>query len=101
MRDRRFRTLMVLEMGRPMMVVGAVMTGIVTLMLLAGLTGPLFESIAGMNQALQEAETGSPEANTIMGVFPLVVAVGASLGFVGLILGAVTFADLYRSRWGR
>jgi uncharacterized membrane protein len=82
---------MALDMNRPMSLVGIVIGAIVVVLLLAALSAPFFGAIGGINENLTEADVGDDAGNTILGVFPLVIAVGAVLGFVGLVLAAVAF----------
>jgi uncharacterized membrane protein len=81
-----------LDLNRPMRIVGVVIGGIVIVLLLAALTAPFFGAIGDINTNISEAETGDDAGDVILGVFPLVIAVGAVLGFVGLVLAAVAFA---------
>ena len=71
--------------GLVMGIIGAV----VAILIVASLAGVFFSSISGLNENLSTASTGSTVGDTIASTFVIVVAVGAVIGLVGLVLSAI------------
>lgn len=91
MKDKRG----ILDLGRPMAIVGTVIGAVVVVLLIAALVATFFGAIADVNENLSDENvtTGDATADVILRVFPIVIGVVAVIGFVGLIIAALQFTN--------
>lgn len=77
--------------GRTNALIGTVIGLVVILAIIGATFGLMQSSIADVNADLSNASLNDTTANTIAGVFPILVGVTFVLGIVGLIVGAIKF----------
>lgn len=77
--------------GRTNALIGTVIGLVVILAIIGATFGLMQSSIADVNNDLASADLNDTTANTIAGVFPILVGVTFVLGIVGLIVGAIKF----------
>lgn len=69
----------------------AIIGAIVVILIVAALIGPFISALGDTNNALNTGTTNDTVGDTILGVMPIIVAVGGVFGIVGLILAAMKF----------
>jgi hypothetical protein len=70
---------------KPLGILILVLTAVVTLALLAGVTGSFFTNLQAVNDNITTATTGDATADSILAIFPLVIGVGGVVAFVSLV----------------
>lgn len=77
--------------GRAMALIGGVVAVIVILTILGATFTDMTGEVKSINENLTNADLGNTSANTIAGVFPILVGVAFVLGVVGVVIAAVKF----------
>lgn len=72
--------------------VGIIIGGIVTLLVLAGFVGPLFDAGRSVTENVSTADTGSTIGDTLAAALGPILPVVLVVGILGLAFAAVQFA---------
>jgi len=75
-----------LNLSKPLAIAGVIVGAIVGLTLLAAFLPSLFASTQSITENVSAADTGSDQANTILGVFAFIVPLAIVFGIVAIIL---------------
>jgi hypothetical protein len=81
-----------LDLNKPLAVVGVILGGIISLLLLAALLPQMFSATQDITEAFENGTTGNESADTILTVFAFVVPIVIVVAIVGLVIAAVRFS---------
>lgn len=81
--------------GRALGIAGAIIGAVVVLSVVAAVAPTFFQELADTNAVLTSPNTttGSTDADSLLAIFPLLIAVTGLFAIVGSILVAVKFRD--------
>lgn len=80
------------NLGKALGFVGVIIGGILTLLVLAGFVGPMFDAGRGVTENVSAADTGSPIGDTLAAALGPIIPVVLVVGIIGLAFAAVQFA---------
>lgn len=80
-----------LNLSKPLAIVGVVIAAVVGLSILSALLPTLFDSTAAITENVTTGDVGNDTANTLLGVFGMVVPIVIILGIVGLVFLVAKF----------
>lgn len=81
-----------LNLSKPLALVGVIIGGIVTLLVLAGFVGPMIAAGKGVTENVTAADTGSTIGDTIAQALGPFIPVALIVGLIGLCFAAVAFS---------
>lgn len=81
-----------INLTKPLALVGVIVGGIVTLLVLAGFVGPMVDAGRGVTENVTNADTGSTIGDTLAAALGPIIPVVLVVGIIGLAFAAVQFA---------
>jgi hypothetical protein len=75
----------------PSRLINSIIAVVIVAAIVAATIGLFFTSIADVNNELDTADLNDTTANTIAGIYPIVLGIAAVLGIVGLVMAAMKF----------
>lgn len=81
-----------INLSKPLALVGVIVGGIVTLLVLAGFVGPMLDAGKSVTENISTADTGSTIGDTLASALGPIIPVVLVVGLIGLAFAAVQFA---------
>lgn len=81
-----------INLTKPLALVGVIVGGIVTLLVLAGFVGPMLDAGKSVTENVSTADTGSTIGDTLAAALGPIIPVVLVVGLIGLAFAAVQFA---------
>lgn len=81
-----------INLSKPLALVGVIVGGIVTLLVLAGFVAPMLDAGKSVTENITDADTGSPIGDTLAAALGPIIPVVLVVALIGLAFAAVQFA---------